>query len=358
VTPALSRRSVLRLAVTAAAAAAVTPGGATAAATPAPLDPREKRLANLRRLTSGGQNAEAYWDAAGTRLIFQSTRPPFDCDQMFTMRADGSDVRLLTGGRGRSTCGFFFPDGRRVIYASTHPAGTACPPPPDRSQGYVWPLYSSWDIFAADAAGGNLTRLTDNDTYDAECAISPDGTRIVFTSLREGDLDLYVMDADGRNVRRLTAEPGYDGGAFFSWDGRLIVFRASRPESREELDEYRTLLGRGLVRPRRLDIYLMNADGTGVRRVTRLAGANFAPFVHPSSRQIIFSSNLHDPSGRSFALYLVNVDGSGLERVTWGEGFASFPMFTRDGARLVFCSSRGAAAPRDLDVFVADWEDR
>jgi TolB protein len=351
----LGRRDLLRLGV-AAAAASLAPG--RAAATVAPLDPRERRLGSLRRLTSGGQNAEAYWDAAGTRLIFQSTRPPFDCDQMFTMNADGSGQRLLSSGSGRTTCGFFFPDGRRVIYASTHAAGAACPPPPDRSQGYVWPLYAGWDIYAADADGDNLVRLTDNQTYDAECAISPDGRRIVFTSLREGDLDLYVMDADGSNVRRLTDAPGYDGGAFFSWDGRFIVFRASRPAGREELDEYRALLARGLVRPRQLDIYLMNADGTGLRRVTQLAGANFAPFMHPNGRQIIFASNLHDPAGRSFALYLVNVDGSGLERVTFDEGFASFPMFTRDGKRLAFCSSRGAAAPRDLDVFVADWDDR
>ena len=354
-TPAIGRRAVLRLGV-AAAAAALAPAAA-AAATPAPLDAREKRLANLRRLTWGGQNAEAYWDATGSRLIFQSTRPPHGCDQMFTMSADGSELRRLTSGGGRATCGFFFPDGRRVIYASTHLAGAACPPPPDRSQGYVWPLYSSWDIFAADADGGNVQRLTHNDTYDAECAVSPDGRRIVFTSLREGDLDLYLMDADGSNVRRLTEAPGYDGGPFFSWDGRFIVYRASRPESREELDDHRALLGRGLVRPRRLDIYLMNVDGTGQRRVTRLAGANFAPFMHPSSRQIVFSSNLHDPAGRSFALYLVNVDGSGLERVTWAESFASFPMFTRDGKRLVFCSGRGAAA-RDLDIFVADWDDQ
>jgi TolB protein len=276
---------------------------------------------------------------------------------MFTMRADGGEQRRLSSG-GRTTCGFFFPDGRRVIYATTHLAGVACPPPPDRSQGYVWPLFSTWDIVATDADGGNLTRLTDNDTYDAECAVSPDGRRIVFTSLREGDLDLYLMDAAGGNVRRLTDGPGYDGGPFFSWDGRFIVFRASRPDGREELEDYRALLARGLVRPRRLDIYLMNADGTGLRRVTRLAGANFAPFVHPNSRQIIFSSNLHDPSGRSFALYLVDLDGGGLERVTFADGFASFPMFTRDGKRLVFCASRGAAAPRDLDVFVADWDDR
>jgi TolB protein len=355
VTPPIGRRAVLQLGV-AAAATALAP--ALALATAAPLDPRERRLAGLRRLTSGGQNAEAYWDATGTRLIFQSTRPPHGCDQMFTMRADGSEQRLLSSGNGRTTCGFFFPDGRRVVYASTHLAGAACPPPPDRSQGYVWPLYASWEIFAAAADGGDLIRLTDNDTYDAECAISPDGRRIVFTSLREGDLDLYVMDADGRNVRRLTDAPGYDGGPFFSWDGRFIVFRASRPEGREELEDYRALLGRGLVRPRRLDIYLMNADGTGLTRVTRLAGANFAPFMHPNGRQIVFSSNLHDPAGRGFALYLIGVDGSGLERVTWADSFASFPMFTRDGKRLVFCGNRGVAAPRDLDVFVADWDDR
>jgi len=355
VSPSIDRRGFLRVALAAATAPALLrPPAVVAAPT---LDPREKRLANLRQLTAGGQNAEAYWDVTGSRLIFQSTRPPHDCDQMFTMRADGSEQRLISTGTGRTTCGFFFPDGRRVIYATTHLAAPGCPPPPDRSQGYVWPLYSTWDIVAADADGSNVTRLTDNDTYDAECAISPDGRRIVFTSLRDGDLDLYLMDADGRNVRRLTDAPGYDGGAFFSWDGRFIVFRASRPETPAELDEYRALLRQGLVRPRQLDIYMMKADGTALTRVTRLAGANFAPFMHPNGRQIIFASNLHDPSGRSFALYLVNVDGSNLERVTWADGFASFPMFTRDGKRLVFCGSRGATSPRGLDVFTADWDD-
>jgi TolB protein len=351
----MSRRAFLRVALAAAAVPALLrPPAVVAAPT---LDPREKRLANLRQLTAGGQNAEAYWDVTGSRLIFQSTRPPYDCDQMFTMRADGSEQRLISTGTGRTTCGFFFPDGRRVIYATTHLAAPGCPPPPDRSQGYVWPLYSTWDIVAADADGSHVTRLTDNDVYDAECAISPDGRTIVFTSLRDGDLDLYLMDTDGRNVRRLTSEPGYDGGAFFSWDGRSIVFRASRPQTRAELEDYRALLKQGLVRPKQLDIYSMKADGTGLTRVTQLAGANFAPFMHPNGRQIIFASNHHDAAGRSFALYLVNVDGSGLERVTWADGFASFPMFTRDGKRLVFCGSRGATSPRGLDVFTADWDD-
>lgn len=324
-------------------------------ARPVAGDAREKRLANVRQLTSGGQNAEAYWDWTGTRLVFQSTRAPFACDQIFTMRADGGDVRLVSTGRGRTTCGFFFPDGRRLIYASTHLANAACPPPPDRSRGYVWPLYPGWDIFSADVDGGHLVRLTASDGYDAEGAVSPDGRRIVFTSLRDGDLDLYLMDADGSRVTRLTDTPGYDGGPFFSWDGRFIVFRAARPETGTELTAYRELLARGLVRPRRLEIHVMRADGTGLTQVTRAGAASFAPFMHPNSQQIIFSSNLHDPSGRSFALYLVNVDGSGLERVTFTGTFASFPMFSRDGRRLVFCGNRAAAGRGDLDIYVADW---
>jgi TolB protein len=350
----MRRRAVLQLAL-GGLAAALSPAAA-AARTLAP-DSREKRLANLRQLTAGGSNAEAYFDATGTRLIFQSTREPFGCDQIFTMGLDGGDVRLLSTGRGRTTCAFFFPDGRRFLYASTHLGGAGCPEPPDRSAGYVWPIYPSYDIFADDVAapGTALARLTDNDGYDAEAAVSPDGRRIVFTSLRAGDLDLYAMAADGSDVRRLTDRPGYDGGAFYSWDGRHIVFRAARPETREELEDYRALLARGLVRPRRLEIYLMRADGTGVTQVTRAGAASFAPFMHPNGHLIVFSSNLHDATGRSFALYTVNVDGSELTRVTWSESFASFPMFSRDGRTLVFCGNRNAASPREMNVFVADW---
>ena len=351
----MRRRSVLQLGM-AGLAAALCP--AAAAAEPRALTPdsREKRLTSLRQLTAGGSNAEAYFDATGTRLIFQSTREPFGCDQIFTMGIDGRDVRLLSTGRGRTTCGFFFPDGRRFLYASTHLGSAACPEPPDRSAGYVWPIYPTYDIFADDVAapGNALTRLTDNDGYDAEAAVSPDGRRIVFTSLRAGDLDLYRA-ADGSDVRRLTDRVGYDGGAFYSWDGRHIVFRAARPETREELDDYRALLARGLVRPRRLEIYLMRADGTGVTQLTRAGAASFAPFMHPNGQLVVFSSNLHDPTGRSFALYIVKVDASGLERVTWGESFASFPMFSRDGRTLVFCGNRTAASSREMNVFVADF---
>jgi TolB protein len=356
---ALDRRSLLRLGLAGAAAALREHLGARrarAAAGPVPHDARERRLGGLRQLTFGGQNAEAYFDATGERLVFQSTRPPFGCDQIFTMRADGSQARLVSTGRGRTTCAYFFPDGNRILYASTHHAGAECPPPPDRSGGYVWPLYD-YDLYTCATDGSDLRRIVAHPGYDAEGAVASDGRRIVFTSHREGDLDLYLADVDSGGVRRLTDRPGYDGGPFFSWDGRQIVWRAYYPPDAAALDDYRALLARGLVRPLRAELFVMASDGRGVRQVTANGAANWAPFLHPDGERIVFASNLHDPGRFDFALYLIRRDGGGLERLTWGETFAAFPMFSRDGARLVFCGNRGAGAPHEFNVFVADWLD-
>jgi TolB protein len=316
---------------------------------------RETHLQNLKQLTFGGQNAEAYFSFDGTKLIFQSTRPPFECDQIFSMNVDGSDVKLLNSGKGRTTCGFFFPDGKRFIYASTHLAGYACPPAPDRSQGYVWPIYPAYDIFSANVDGSESIRLTTNPGYDAEGTISADGKRIVFTSMRSGDLNIYTMNSDGSGTKRLTFEKGYDGGPFFSWDGKTIVYRAYHPKTKEELKEYESLLKQNLIKPTRAEIFMMSAEGSNKRQVTDNGAANWAPFLHPNNRQIIFSSNLHDPERRSFSLYLINVDGSGLERITHEARFDSFPMFSRDGNKLVFASTRNAKEPREFNIFIADW---
>ncbi|HSB73451.1 MAG TPA: hypothetical protein VLT62_29335 [Candidatus Methylomirabilis sp.] len=334
--------------------------GRSWAAQPAPLDPQERRLRNLRQLTFGGQNAEAYFSPDGKRLIFQSTRDGRRCDQIYTMDVEGNDVRLLSTGKGVTTCSFFFPDGRRFIYASTHLAGPECPPRPDMSRGYAWAL-QPYHLFSADPGTGALTQLTREGEYNAEGALSPDGKQIVFTSLRDGDLDLYLMDSDGSNVRRLTTEYGYDGGPFFSWDGKFIVYRSFHPRTEAERKEYAADLARHVFRPTWLELFVMQADGTGKRQVTHLGAASFAPFMHPNDRQIIFASNRHDPNGRGFALYLVNVDGTGVERVTYEGGFSSFPMFSPDGRQLVFVSSRGTArerppqAPPEFNVFLADW---
>jgi TolB protein len=319
------------------------------------LDADEPHLRNLKQLTFGGQNAEAYFSSDGSKLIFQSTRSPYQCDQIFSMNVDGSNVKLLNSGKGRTTCGFFFPDGKRITYASTHLTSDTCPPAPDRSQGYVWPIYPAYEIFSANIDGTGMKRLTKIPGYDAEGTISPDGKKIVFTSIRTGDLDIYTMSTDGSGVKRLTSEKGYDGGPFFSWDGKTIVYRAYHPKTKDEVKEYEGLLKQNLIKPTRAEIFMMSADGSNKRQITNNGAANWAPFLHPNNRQIIFSSNLHDPERKSFSLYTINVDGTGLERITYGARFDSFPMLSRDGKKLVFASTRNGTEPREFNIFIADW---
>jgi Tol biopolymer transport system component len=271
------------------------------------------------------------------------------------MNQDGTDRRLVSTGRGVVTCGYFFPDGSRIVYASTHESmGPSCPPRPDRSQGYVWALYD-YQLYTARPDGTDVRPLAPAPgSYNAEATISKDGW-IVFTSTRDGDLDLYKVRLDGTGLVRLTSTPGYDGGAFFSADGKRIVFRASRPEGDAELAEYRALLARKLVRPGKLEIYTMDADGSNVRQVTHLGAASFAPFFHPDGRRIVFASNVGDPRGRNFDIFIVNDDGTGLERVTTNESFDGFPMFSPDGKKLVFASNRNGKRPGETNVFIADW---
>lgn len=333
--------------------------------------PEERHLRNVRQLTFGGENAEAYFSFDGTRLIYQSTSrdemspPDQGCDQIYTLDLETGHTRLVSTGDGRTTCAYFYPSGERILYSSTHHVDEACPPRPDYSRGYVWPIYPAYDIFAADADGSSLRRLTDTEGYDAEATFSPTGHRIVFTSVRDGDLEIYSMAPDGSDVRRLTDEPGYDGGPFYSPDGTRIVYRAHHPDTEEALRDYRALLAEGLIRPTTLEIYVMDADGSNRRQLTDNGAANFAPYWHPSGNQVIFSSNLHDPSGRDFDLYLVDVDGTGEpERVTFSEGFDGFPVFSpdhrsRDGARrwLVWGSNRNNELENETNIFIAEWVD-
>lgn len=317
-------------------------------------DPREKHLANVQQLTFEGENAEAYFSQDGKKLIFQRATKGDGCDQIFSMNLDGSAMRQLSNGQGKTTCSYFTPDKKYIVYATTFLGHPACPPKPDFSRGYVWALYSDFDIVRARLDGSGIKRLTSTPRYDAEATIRPDG-RIVFTSLRDGDLDIYTMDKNGRNVRKLTSELGYDGGPFWSQDGKQIVYRAYHPETEKEKAEYLALLRDDLIRPSKLDIWVMNADGSDKRRVTRFDKASFAPYFFPSGQRIIFSSNLEDERGRNFELYAINVDGTGLERITFNETFDGFPMFSPDGRKLVFCSNRNAAKTGDTNVFIADW---
>ena len=165
------------------------------------------------------------------------------------------------------------------------------------------------------------------------------------------------MDLDGSDVVRLTDEIGYDGGPFYSPDGTKIIYRAHHPSDAGEIEDYQALLGKGLIRPSKLEIFVMNADGSDKRRITDLDAAAFAPFFHPSEEKIIFSSNYGDPKGREFDLWMVGLDGDNLERITYSEGFDGFPMWSLDGTTFVFCSNRHNSKPGETNVFITEWMD-
>jgi len=332
----------------------------------------ERHLANVRQLTFGRQNAEAYFSFNGTKLILQSTnnwlkdssastgKPAesgLGCYQMYVMDVESGTVRLVSAGKGATTCGYFFPGDSRVLYSSTQAAGPDCPPKPKRDGAYRWAL-DDYDVYSANLDGGDMRRLTVSPGYDAEATISPDGKTIVWTSVKDGDLDLYRMNLDGSNVRRLTDDVGYDGGAFFSPDSKRIVYRAAHPTDPSEVAKYKELLAQHLVEPGQLELFVMNADGSNKKQITMTGASNFSPYFHPDGTRIIFSSNIETrgEGGRpSFHLYLVRDDGTGLERLTMEGHFNSFPMFSPDGKRLVWVSDRNAKASGEFNVFLADW---
>ena len=316
----------------------------------------ETHFKNIKQLTFGGENAEAYFSRDGKQLIFQSKRDGKEYDAIYTMNSDGTDIKMVSLGEGVTTCSFISPDGKSIIYASTHLGIYKCPAKPDMSQGYVWPLYEDYDIFQANIDGGNVRQLTDAKGYDAECVYSPKGDKIIFTSARTGDLELFLMNPDGSNQEQLTNIPGYDGGAFFSLDGEWICWRASRPQGKE-YDDYRCLLGKNLIRPGKLEIYIMNLGDREPIQLTDNGAANFAPYFHPSGKKVIFSSNLDSPKSHNFELYIIDIETRIVEGITRNSSFDGFPMFSHDGEKLVFASNRNGSKPGETNIFIVDWED-
>jgi len=338
------------------------PATASAEDGSSPLLPAEqKHLRNARQLTFGGQNAEAYFSIDDKQLIFQHQGTGVACDQIYTMTIDTPDAKppvpkLVSTGKGRTTCSYFFPSGDRILFSSTHATSADCPPKPDYSKGYVWPIYNSYQIYTAKPDGSDLKQLTHASGYNAEATITRDGKHIVFTSTRNGDLDIYTMDADGGNVKQLTHELGYDGGPFWSYDGTKIVFRAEHPTTPEQIKDYRDLFAEGLIRPGNLELWVMDADGSKKHQVTHNGAANFAPYWMPDGKHIIFASNQADPkNGRDFDLYVINENGTGQERITFHPDFDGFPMFNSTGTRLVWASNRNGTVPHETNIFIADW---
>ncbi len=318
-------------------------------------EPGERHLSNIRQLTFGGNNAEAYFSRSDKELIFQrQEKVDSACDQEYIMNIDGSGMRRISNGLGRTTCGFFYANDTRVWYSSTFKHAPECPVPPDRSHGYVWPL-GHLEIFTSKPDGSDLRQLTNNGAYNAEATLSWDGKKMIFTSTMDGDIDLYVMNTDGTGLRRLTTRVGYDGGAWFSPDGRQIVWRAAYPETASDTADYLGLLHQRLVRPAKVEVWVADADGSNPHQVTRLGGANFAPVFTPDGKQIIFASNYESPKSGAFDLFLINPDGTGLEKITTHPDFDAFPMFSYDGRKLVWASNRNQKAPGETDLFIADW---
>jgi TolB protein len=315
-----------------------------------------QHLTNLKQLTSGGQNAEAYWSPDGRRLVFQTTRDPYQCDQIFTMNADGSDQKLVSTGKGRTTCGYFLADNKHIVYGSTHEASAACPPSPDRSKGYVWAVFPSYDIFLAEDSGKIVKKLTDAPGYDAEATVNFKTKEIIYTSMASGDLDLWKMHPDGSKKQQLTKRIGYDGGAVFSHDGKKIVWRGNHPSTPETMARYKDLLKDNLTTPMKMELFVSDENGKNAKQITNFGCASFAPSFTPDDKKIIFASNKLDCDGRKFELFMVNLDGSGLEQVTTFGGFTSFAEFSPDGRKLVFATDHQAKARYEFNIFTADWK--
>lgn len=330
-------------------------------------DPAEKHLTNLVQLTFGGQNAEAYWSKDGKRITYQARLPGdvYPDEQIFSMNADGSDKRLESTGKGRCTCSYFTPDGKYLYFSSTHATWEGPQPPVDMSKGYVWMINPDYAMYRIPARYEGMARreagffqpvVVRKGSYVAETTIAPNGKYMAWTSDSEGDLEIYRSDLDGKNVKRLTDAVGYDGGPFVSWDSKKIVYRRDSLSTPEQIADYKALLKQHLIRPTKLEIWIMDADGSNKRQVTNLGCASFAPFLHPDGKHIIFSSNYGDPKGREFDLWMINVDGTGLERITHTPEFDGFPMFTRDGKKLIFASNRYGKEKGETNIFVADWK--
>jgi TolB protein len=328
--------------------------------------PDEHHFRNIQQLTFSADNAEAYWSPDGKWIVFQRTAPKdsLPCDQIFIGKVPAAGqpftYKRVSSGNGRTTCGSFTKDSKYIIYASTHLAGNDCPPVPDRSKygnKYIWPVYASYDIFMADRNGKIIKQLTKTPGYDAEATLSPDGKKIVFTSVRDGDLDLYVMDLKSGKTKRITKDLGYDGGAWFSPDGKKLVWRASRPKTDAEVTEYKSFLAEGLVAPTKMEVYTANADGTNIQKVTDLGQANWAPNWMPDSKNIIFCSNHEYARGFPFNMYLLNPVTGKTEKISRDKGFDAFPMFSPNGKRLLFSSNRNNGGTRDTNIFIADWQE-
>ncbi len=341
---------------------------------------QEIHFKNIVQLTFGGNNAEGYFSRDDSFITFQSDSKKLQqragiqkqkyCDQIFLLKLNQfnfnsifhRDYELISNGKGITTCSFFI-DKDKILFASTHHNLNECPDIIRFYEGkYVWQLHD-YDIYIADIHKKEIKKLISSPGYDAEATVSSDGRYIVYTSNKSGDLELWRYDIKTGKEIQLTHELGYDGGAFFSIDSQKIVWRASRPKTKEEIQNYKKLLQKNLVQPTSLNIFIMNWDGSNKKQITNLPGANWSPYFYPDGNKIIFSSNHHTlhKGGKIFNLFMINIDGSNIEQITFGDEFESFPFFSyykHNGHYwLLFASNRNNKEKGETNLFIANWID-
>lgn len=296
-------------------------------------------LRNIRQVTFSSMGfekaGESYFSPDGSALIFQAVPLGEKEYQIYTMDLEGGTPKRVSTGEGACTCGFYRPDGKKILFASSHEAPNL---PKEEKKGdsgrYKWDLTPYMNIYEAELDGSCLNRLTSGPAYHAECAFSPDGAKIVYASNESGSMNLYVCDADGTNVQAVTRdEHCYNGGPFFSPHGDWIVFRADR----EEADL--------------LQLFLIRPDGSEERQLTHDPHVNWAPFWHPSGKVIAYTTSKHGHS--AYQIYLIDIETLSEYRLTHSQTFEGLPSFSADGNRMTWTSKRGGGAPQ---VFIADFK--
>lgn len=277
---------------------------------------------------------EAYFSPDGQSIVFQAVPTGKKDYQIYSMSLEERIPRMISTGKGACTCAFFRPDGKKVIFASSHgdPELDTREKQTEESGRYVWELTPYMNIYEANPDGSQLVALTNGPAYHAECAYSSDGTHIVYASNEDGAMNLYTMRSDGSDVRQITHTTGcYNGGPFFSPDGTKIIFRADR-----EVPDY-------------LQIYEIGANGQNERQLTDNGAVNWAPFWHPNGRVIAYTTSLH--GHRHYEIYLLDVESGATCRLTHNENFDGLPSFDRTGTRLLWTSKRGD--DRTCQIFMA-----
>jgi len=323
------------------------------------IEDRKMSIENVKQLSFQGDNGEAYFNSDDSKVIFQSKRNNNNCDKLYIVDINGNNLTEFVANDGAFTCAYFSLDDRYIFFSSTMHLGSECPeiykdPNPRK---YIWPL-RDYEIFRYD--NGAVKQLTNYSGYNAETTTHPFEEKVIFTSLRDGDINLFEMDYNGENVKQITSEYGYDGGAFYSPNGENIVWRAWYPTSDEEISMWKNNLAKKFIESVPLDIYVAKNDGSEKQRLTSNGATNWAPSWHPDGKHIVFSSNMDDwredynAYGSNFELYMINIATKTLTRLTNNDTFDSFSVFSKNGKKIVFSSNRDAENPRNTNIFIAD----